>query len=114
MIKPEISWEDFEKIDIRTGTIISAQDFEKARDPSYQLEIDFGDLGIKRSSAQITTFYKKEDLIGKQVLAVVNFPKKQIANFFSECLVLGVYGEDKKEVTLLTTTLPTKNGMSVG
>jgi|SRR5690606_4670086 len=114
MIKPEISWEDFEKIDIRTGTIISAQDFEKARDPSYQLEIDFGDLGIKRSSAQITTFYKKEDLIGKQILAVVNFPKKQIANFFSECLVLGVYGEDKKEVTLLTTTLPTKNGMSVG
>ncbi len=114
MIKPEISWEDFEKIDIRTGTIISAQDFEKARNPSYQLEIDFGDLGIKRSSAQITTFYKKEDLIGKQILAVVNFPKKQIANFFSECLVLGVYGEDKKEVTLLTTTLPTKNGMSIG
>lgn len=114
MIKPEISWEDFEKVDIRTGTIISAQDFEKARNPSYQLEIDFGDLGIKRSSAQITTLYKKEDLIGKQILAVVNFPKKQIANFFSECLVLGVYGEDKKEVTLLTTTLPTKNGMSIG
>ena len=109
-IKPEISWTDFEKIDIRCGTIISANDFEKARNPSYQLEIDFGELGIKKSSAQITTLYKKEDLIGKQILAVVNFPKKQIANFFSECLVLGVYGENKPEVTLLTTSLPTKNG----
>ncbi|UOU99262.1 tRNA-binding protein [Chryseobacterium daecheongense] len=114
MIKPEISWEDFEKIDIRTGTIISAVDFEKARNPSYQLEIDFGDLGIKKSSAQITTFYRKEDLIGKQILAVINFPKKQIANFFSECLVLGVYGDNKQEVTLLTTSLPTKNGFQVG
>lgn len=113
-IKPEISWTDFEKIDIRCGTIISANDFEKARNPSYQLEIDFGALGIKKSSAQITTLYKKEDLIGKQILAVVNFPKKQIANFFSECLVLGVYGEDSKDVTLLTTSLPATNGMQVG
>jgi tRNA-binding protein len=113
-IKPEISWTDFEKIDIRCGTIISANDFEKARNPSYQLEIDFGELGIKKSSAQITTLYKKEDLIGKQILAVVNFPKKQIANFFSECLVLGVYGEDSKDVTLLTTSLPAMNGMQVG
>ena len=106
--------EDFEKIDIRCGTIISANDFEKARNPSYQLEIDFGDLGIRKSSAQITSLYRKEELIGLQVLAVVNFPKKQIANFFSECLVLGVYGEDKKEVTLLTPSLPVKNGMQVG
>jgi len=113
-IKPEISWTDFEKIDIRCGTIISANDFEKARNPSYQLEIDFGTLGIKKSSAQITSLYKKEELIGKQVLAVVNFPKKQIANFFSECLILGVYGEDSKDVTLLTTSLPTTNGMQVG
>lgn len=113
-IKPEISWTDFEKIDIRCGTIISANDFEKARNPSYQLEIDFGELGIKKSSAQITALYKKEDLIGKQILAVVNFPQKQIANFFSECLVLGVYGENKSEVTLLTTSLPTKNGFQVG
>lgn len=113
-IKPEISWTDFEKIDIRCGTIVSVTDFEKARNPSYQLEIDFGDLGIRKSAAQITAFYRKEDLIGKQILAVVNFPKKQIANFFSECLVLGVYGEDKKEVTLLTTSLPTKNGFQVG
>lgn len=114
IIKPDISWPDFEKIDIRCGTIISVNDFEKARNPSYQLEIDFGSLGIKKSSAQITTLYKKEELVGKQILAVVNFPKKQIANFFSECLVLGVYGEDSKDVTLLTTSLPTTNGMQVG
>jgi tRNA-binding protein len=115
LIKPEISWTDFEKIDIRCGTIISVNDFEKARNPSYQLEIDFGEqLGIKKSSAQITSLYEKDELIGKQILAVVNFPKKQIANFFSECLVLGVYGEDKKDVTLLTASLPVKNGMQVG
>jgi len=113
-IKPEITWTDFEKIDIRCGTIISANDFEKARNPSYQLEIDFGDLGIKQSSAQITSLYQKEELVGKQVMAVVNFPRKQIANFFSECLVLGVYGEDKKDVTLLAPSLPVKNGMQVG
>ncbi|MDN4031457.1 tRNA-binding protein [Chryseobacterium gambrini] len=114
IVKPEISREDFEKIDIRCGTIVSVNDFEKARNPSYQLEIDFGDLGVKKSSAQITSLYQKEELIGQQILAVVNFPKKQIANFFSECLVLGVYGEDKKDVTLLTPSLPAKNGMQVG
>lgn len=113
MIKPEISWGDFEKLDIRTGTILSATDFPKAKNPSYQLEIDFGDLGIKNSSAQITDLYKKEDLIGKQIIAIVNFPKKQIANFFSECLILGVIGENK-EVTILSTTLPVKNGLSIG
>ena len=114
MTKPEISWSDFEKIDIRVGTIISVNDIEKARNPSYQLEIDFGDLGIRKSSAQITALYSKEDLIGKQILAVVNFPKKQIANFFSECLVLGVYGENKNDVTLLSPSLPVKNGLEVG
>lgn len=113
LIKPEISWEDFEKVDIRVGTIISVSDFPKARNPSYQLEIDFGILGIRKSSAQITTLYQKEELIGKQILAVVNFPKKQIANFFSECLVLGVYGKNN-EVTLISTTLPVKNGFPVG
>lgn len=113
MIKPEISWQDFEKIDIRSGKIIEVSDFEKARNPSYQLKIDFGALGIKNSSAQITDLYSKEDLVGKQILAVVNFPKKQIANFFSECLVLGVYGENN-EVTLLSTSLPVKNGLIVG
>lgn len=114
IIKPEISWADFEKIDIRCGTVVAVKDFEKARNPSYQLEIDFGELGIKRSSAQITSLYSKEDLIGKQILAVVNFPRKQIANFFSECLVLGVYGEDKADVTLLMPSLSAKNGMPVG
>ena len=113
MIKPEISWQDFEKIDIRSGTIIEVSDFEKARNPSYQLKIDFGDLGIKNSSAQITELYTKEDLVGKQILAVVNFPVKQIANFFSECLVLGIYGENKA-VTLLSSSLTVKNGSMVG
>ena len=113
MIKPEINWSDFEKLDIRTGTIASVSDFPTARNPSYQLEIDFGDLGIKKSSAQITDLYTSEDLIGKQIIAIVNFPKKQIANFFSECLVLGVIGE-KQDVTVLTTTIPTKNGLPIG
>ena len=109
-----ISWEDFEKIDIRSGTILEVNDFPGARKPAYQLSIDFGGLGIKRSSAQITGLYKKEELIGRQVVAVVNFPVKQIANFFSECLVMGVYGENKSEVTLLTSSLPVKNGLEVG
>ena len=112
-MKAEISWEDFEKIDIRTGTIISVEDFPKAKNPSYQLTIDFGELGIKKSSAQITELYQKENLIGTQILAVVNFPKKQIANFFSECLVLGVYSENK-EVTLISPTNPVKNGSALG
>ena len=113
MIKAEISWDDFEKLDLRTGTILSVSDFPQARNHSYQLEVDFGVLGIKKSSAQLTDLYIKEELIGKQIIAVVNFPKKQIANFFSECLVLGVYG-DNKEVTLLSTTLPVKNGLQIG
>jgi len=113
VIKPEITWNDFEKIDIRAGTIISANDFPEVRNPAYKLEIDLGELGIRKSSAQITDLYTKEELVGKQILAVVNFPKKQIANFFSECLVLGVYGENK-EVTLLTTMLPVKNGLQIG
>lgn len=112
-MKAEISWQDFEKIDIRTGTVISVEDFPKAKNPSYQLTIDFGELGIKKSSAQITALYQKENLIGTQVLAVVNFPKKQIANFFSECLVLGVYGENN-EVTLISPTIPVKNGSVLG
>lgn len=113
MIKAEISWDDFEKLDLRTGTILSVSDFPQARNPSYQLEVDFGVLGIKKSSAQLTDLYNKEELIGKQIIAVVNFPKKQIANFFSECLVLGVYG-DHKEITLLSTTLPVRNGLQIG
>ena len=108
-----ITWNDFEKIEMRTGTIIDATDFTNAKKPAYQLTIDFGDAGIKRSSAQITTLYQKENLIGKQVIAVMNFPVKQIANFFSECLVLGVYNEDN-DVVLLQPSLAVKNGCKIG
>jgi tRNA-binding protein len=108
-----ISWEDFEKVDIRAGTIVEVNDFPQARKPAYQLLIDFGALGQKRSSAQITTFYTKEALLGRQVVAVVNFPPKQIANFFSECLVLGVY-TDEKEVILLQPERGVENGNRVG
>lgn len=108
-----ISWEDFEKLDIRCGTILEAVDFINAKKPAYQLIIDFGESGIKKSSAQITKLYSKEDLNGKQVIAVVNFPVKQIANFFSECLVLGVYDENG-DVVLLQPSMPVKNGSKAG
>ena len=108
-----ISWDDFEKIDIRTGTILEVADFPGAKKPAYQLTIDFGELGIKRSSAQITALYTKEELAGKLVIAVVNFPVKQIANFFSECLVLGVYNENK-DVVLLQPSMKVKNGSKIG
>lgn len=108
-----ISWNDFEKIDIRCGTILEASVFEKARKPAYKLKIDFGSLGIKNSSAQITSLYAPEELIGRQVIAVVNFPPKQIANFMSECLVLGVYNEDN-DVVLLQPSLPVGNGTKIG
>lgn len=89
-----ISWEDFSKVEMRTGTVLEADDFPEAKNPSYKLKIDFGDLGIKKTSAQITKLYRKEDIIGKQVIAVTNFSPKQIANFMSECLVLGVVLKD--------------------
>lgn len=108
-----ISWDDFEKIDIRVGTIVNALPFEKAKNPAYQLTIDFGELGTKRSSAQITKLYSQTDLIGKQIIAVVNFPPKQIANFFSECLVLGVVGSEK-EIILLQPERSTLNGLKIG
>ena len=108
-----ITWDDFAKIDIRAGTITEVNDFPKAKNPAWQITIDFGEAGIKRSSAQITHLYEKEALIGKQVVAIVNFPPKQIANFFSECLVLGVY-TDKKEVVLLTPDRPVENGWKIG
>ena len=111
-IKPEITWSDFEKIDMRVGTIISAVVFEKARKPAYQLEIDFGDLEIKKSSAQITDLYNTETLVGQQIIAVVNFPKKQIANFFSECLVLGIVGTNQV-ITLLQPEQKTTNGLPI-
>jgi tRNA-binding protein len=108
-----IEWEDFEKIDIRVGTILEVNDFPKAKRPAWQLTLDFGELGIKKSSAQITDLYKQQELIGRQVLAVVNFPPKQIANFFSECLVLGVY-TDKKEVVLIGPDRRVDNGWKLG
>lgn len=109
-----ITWNDFEKIDIRTGTIINVEAFPKAKKPAYQLLIDFGqELGTKRSSAQITAYYSPEDLLNRQVVAVVNFPPKQIANFVSECLVLGVYDENKN-VVLLQPDKSMANGMKIG
>lgn len=108
-----INWNDFEKIQIKAGTIIDVADFPNARKPAYQLTIDFGADGVKRSSAQITHHYTKEELIGKQIVAVVNFPVKQIANFFSECLVLGLYDADNN-VVLLTPDKPVQNGGAVG
>lgn len=86
----QITWDDFERVEIRVGRIVQADEFPKARKPAYQLKIDFGELGVKSSSAQITKHYKREELVGRQVLAVVNFPPRQIANFFSEVLTLGV------------------------
>ena len=108
-----ITWDDFEKIDMRLGTIIAASDFPHARKPAFKLTIDFGELGFKQSSAQITHLYNKEELMGKQIIAVVNFPPKQIANFFSECLVLGVYNQ-QKEVVLLQPSQPATNGCRIG
>lgn len=108
-----ITYQDFEKIDIRVGTILKAEIFEKALKPAYRLEIDFGEFGIKKSSAQITKRYTTTNLIGKQIVAVVNFPPKQIANFFSECLVLGVVGEDG-DVVLLQPNSNVQNGFKIG
>ncbi|MEO7310478.1 MAG: tRNA-binding protein [Chitinophagaceae bacterium] len=109
----QITWADFEKIDMRVGTIVEVQPFARARKPAWQLTIDFGELGIKRSSAQITELYEAEVLVGKQVIAVVNFPPKQIANFISECLVLGVYNENN-EVVLLQAERGVANGCRIG
>lgn len=108
-IKEIIAFEDFTKIDVRIGTIIEVDNFPKVRKPAYQLTIDFGELGIKKSSAQITTLYSKEDLLGKQISAVINFKPMQIANFKSECLILGV--QNGKDVTLLQAS---ENNMKNG
>ncbi|MBK7035565.1 MAG: tRNA-binding protein [Chitinophagales bacterium] len=107
-----INYSDFEKVEMRTGTILEVNDFPGAKKPAFQLIIDFGELGIKRSSAQITTHYTKEELVGKQIVAVVNFPPKQIANFFSECLVLGAIQTDGS-VILLQTDKVIENGLRI-
>lgn len=106
-----LTFEDFSKVDLRVGTIIEVDDFPKARNPAYQLTIDFGDLGIKKSSAQITTLYKNEELLSRQIVAVVNFPKKQIANFMSECLVVGAVRDN--DVMLLHPESKVPNGTQV-
>ncbi len=108
----QITWQDFEKVEIRTGTITNAELFPEAKKPAYKLTIDFGAYGVLKSSAQITTLYQPADLIAKQVVAVVNFPKKQVANFISECLVLGAVQEDGS-VVLLQTEQNTPNGLRI-
>jgi len=107
-----ISFDDFTKLDLRVGTVIEVTDFPKAHKPAYQLKIDFGDLEIKQSSAQITEHYSENDLLNRQIIAVVNFEPKQISNFFSECLVLGV-ADDKGAIVLLKTEKDCKNGQEV-
>ncbi len=108
----QITWPDFSKVDMRVGTIIEVQSFPEARNPSYKLIIDFGEgVGIRKSSAQITRRYSIEDLLGKQIIAVVNFPKKQIANFMSECLILGAV--DGSDVILLQPEAKVDNGLKV-
>jgi tRNA-binding protein len=108
-----ISWEDFEKVDIRTGTIVEVNEFPKARKQAWKLKVDFGkELGIKKSSAQIKGNYSADELLGKQIIAVVNFPPKQIADFMSECLVLGVEGENH-EIVLIQTERKVDNGKKI-
>lgn len=112
-MKPIISFEDFSKVDIRIGTIIEVNDFPKAHKSAYQLTIDFGVLGTRKSSAQITDLYTKEELLNKQILAIINFQKKQIANFLSECLILGIENSNKEIVLLQASKSNLKNGEQV-
>jgi len=110
----DLSWSEFERTDMRVGTIIEVNDFPEARKPAYQLTIDFGtEIGIRKSSAQITKRYQKEDLVNRQIIAVVNFPKKQIGKFMSECLVLGAVGEEG-DVILLAPDFKVENGLRIG
>ena len=110
----EITWKDFEKVEMRVGTIIDVEDFPEARNPAYKLRIDFGpEIGVRKSSAQITRRYKKEELLNRQIIAVVNFPKKQIATFMSECLVLGAMGAEN-DIVLLQPDSKVENGLRVG
>ena len=110
----EINWNDFEKVEMRIGTILEVNDFPEARKPAFQLLIDFGsEIGMKKSSAQMTKRYTREDLVGKQIVAVVNFPRKQIGTFMSECLVLGSVG-DENDIVLLTSDSKVENGLRIG
>ena len=113
-ITNDLPWGEFDRVEIRAGTIVSAEVFKEAHKPAYKLVVDFGQYGTRRSSAQITKLYTPEKLVGKQVIAVLNFPTKQIANFHSECLVLGCVGDGPAEVTLLSPDMHVKNGLRVG
>lgn len=105
----EIGWSDFEKVELRAGTIVEVAPFPEARKPAYKLTIDFGELGTRRSSAQITALYTPEELVGRQVVAVLNFPSKRIAGFVSECLVTG-FADENEHVALVSPTHPVPNG----
>lgn len=110
----DLTWSEFERTEMRVGTILEVNDFPEARKPAYQLTIDFGPaIGVRKSSAQITRRYQKEDLINRQIVAVVNFPKKQIGKFMSECLVLGAIGEEG-DVILLAPDFKIENGLRIG
>jgi len=110
----DLTWNEFERTDMRVGTIVEVNDFPEARKPAYQLTIDFGsEIGIRKSSAQITKRYQKEDLVNRQIVAVVNFPRKQIGKFMSECLVLGAVGE-AGDVILLAPDFKIPNGLRIG
>lgn len=114
MDNTKLTWSDFEKVEMRVGTIVAVIDFPEAQKPAYQITIDFGsEIGIKKSSAQITKRYQKKDLIGKQIVAVVNFPEKQIGKFMSECLILGSVG-NQHDIVLLTPDLTVENGLRIG
>lgn len=109
----QISWKQFEQVELRVGTIVEVEDFPQARKPTYKLKIDFGELGIKRSSAQVVDLYKKEQLLGRQIIGVVNFPPKQVANFFSEVLTTGFY-LPTGEVVLAQPERKVPNGAKLG
>jgi len=110
----DLTWSEFERTNMCVGTIIEVNDFPEARKPAYQLTIDFGaEIGIRKSSAQITKRYQKEDLVNRQIVAVVNFPRKQIGKFMSECLVLGAVGEEG-DVILLAPDFKIENGLRIG
>ncbi|WP_010521346.1 tRNA-binding protein [Aquimarina agarivorans] len=112
-VKEPLNWNDFNKVEMRIGTIISAELFKEAKKPAYKLFIDFGEFGIRKTSAQITKLYQPNDLIDKQIIAVTNFSPKQIANIMSECLLLGGVGDDN-EITIIQPERPVKNGTRIG
>lgn len=113
MVSNELTWNDFSKVEMRVGTIVAVVDFPEARKPAYQLQVDFGtEIGIRKTSAQITKRYQKKALVGRQVVAVINFPEKQIANFMSQCLILGAVDGD--DVILMQPEAPCVNGLKIG